>query len=112
MSARPLLAVALLLSLTDTALSGETRRPNILWLTCEDSSPNLGCYGDRLAVTPNLDRFAAQGVRYTHAFSVAGVCAPSRSCLITGMYPTTLGSHFMRCKAKLPAEVTTFTAYL
>src|SRR3954449_11079569 len=73
------------------------RRPNILWITCEDMSPNLGCYGDAYAVTPNLDRLAAQSVRYTHAFTVAGVCAPSRSCLITGMYPTSLGTHHMRC---------------
>jgi uncharacterized sulfatase len=90
----------------------EAKRPNILWLTCEDMSPNLGCYGDALAVTPNLDRFAAEGVRYTRAFSVAGVCAPSRSCLITGMYPTTLGSHYMRCQARLPAEVRCFSEHL
>jgi arylsulfatase A-like enzyme len=93
-------------------LAGADVRPNVLWLTCEDMSPNLGCYGDPDAVTPNLDAFAKTAVRYTHAFSVAGVCAPSRSCLITGMYPTTLGSHFMRCRAKLPEGVTTFTAYL
>jgi uncharacterized sulfatase len=112
MTARPLLALAAVLTLTDMALSAEARRPNILWLTCEDMSPNLGCYGDRQAVTPNLDRFAAQGVRYTHAFSVAGVCAPSRSCLITGMYPTTLGSHYMRCQATLPAGVLTYSEHL
>ncbi|MFQ3592723.1 MAG: sulfatase-like hydrolase/transferase [Gemmataceae bacterium] len=87
-------------------------RPNILWLTCEDISPNLGCYGDKDAKTPNLDAFAKTGTRYTNAFSVSGVCAPSRSALIMGMYPSTLGSHFMRCKAPLPAGVTTFTKYL
>lgn len=53
------------------------RRPNILWLTCEDMSPQLGCFGDKLAHTPNLDRMAAEGVRYTLAFSTSGVCAPS-----------------------------------
>ena len=62
-------------------------RPNILWLTCEDISPHLGCYGDPYATTPNLDRLAAVGVRYTNAFAVNGQCAPSRSCLITGVYP-------------------------
>ena len=41
-------------------------RPNILWISCEDMSPDLGCYGDAYAVTPNIDRLAAQGVRYTH----------------------------------------------
>ena len=71
-------------------------RPNILWITCEDITPSLGCYGDPAAVTPNLDRLAAEGVRYTNAYSVAGVCAPSRHALITGMYPTSTGGHNMR----------------
>ena len=87
-------------------------RPNILWITCEDMSPNLGCYGDTYAVTPNLDRLAARGVRYTHVFSHAGVCAPSRSGLITGMYPTSLGSHHMRCTTTLPGFVKCFPEYL
>ena len=51
--------------------------PNILWITCEDISPNIGCYGDDYATTPNIDRLATQGVRYTHAFAPIGVCAPS-----------------------------------
>ncbi|MGL4554589.1 MAG: sulfatase-like hydrolase/transferase [Gemmataceae bacterium] len=93
-------------------LAGAEARPNVLWLTCEDMSPSLGCYGDPDAVTPNLDAFAKAAVRYTHAFSVAGVCAPSRSCLITGMYPTTLGSQYMRCRARLPLGVTAFTVPL
>lgn len=88
------------------------QRPNVLWITCEDMSPNLGCYGDKYARTPHLDRLATQGVRYTNAFTVIGVCAPSRSCLITGMYPTSLGSHHMRCKAKLPDFIKCFPEYL
>lgn len=87
-------------------------RPNILWITCEDSSPNLRCYGDDDAVTPHLDRLAAEGVRYTRAFSVAGVCAPSRSCLITGMYPSTIGSQHMRSATRLPEGIKCFTEYL
>ncbi len=87
-------------------------RPNILWITCEDMSLNLGCFGDAYAVTPNLDRLAARGVRYTHVFSHAGVCAPSRSGLITGMYPTSLGSHHMRCSTTLPGFVKCFPEYL
>ena len=112
MKSRLLLALAALLLVGDMALSQEAKRPNILWLTCEDMSPNLGCYGDKAAVTPHLDRFAAQAVRYTRAFSVAGVCAPSRSCLITGMYPTTIGSHSMRCQATLPKDVLCFSKHL
>jgi uncharacterized sulfatase len=90
----------------------EPSRPNILWITCEDISPNLGCYGDRYAVTPNLDRLASQGVRFTHAFAPIGVCAPSRSCLITGMYPPSIGTHHMRCAGRLPDVVKCFPEYL
>ena len=70
--------------------------PNILWFSLEDTSPRFGCYGDALARTPNLDRVAAEGCRYDCAFSVAGVCAPSRAAIITGMYPTFIGAHHMR----------------
>ena len=97
------------------AASEETqlgKRPNVLWITCEDISPHLACYGDPEARTPNLDRFAAEGARYTNAFSVSGVCAPSRSCLITGMYPITLGTCHMRCKHPPRPPIKCFPAYL
>ena len=87
-------------------------RPNVLWITCEDTSPNLGCYGDAFAVTPNLDRLAAEGVRYTSAFAVASVCSPARSCLITGVYPTSLGTQHLRGILPLPAHIRCFTEYL
>lgn len=87
-------------------------RPNILWLTAEDISPNLGCYGDAYAATPNLDRFAAQAVRYTRAFGITGVCAPNRSCLVTGVFPNRLGSQGMRSTTTLPAEVKCFGEFL
>jgi len=88
------------------------RRPNILWITCEDIAPHLGCYGDPEAITPNLDRLAAGGTRYNNAFSVAGVCAPSRSCLITSVYPSSLGTHHMRCSNQPPEHVKCFPEYL
>jgi uncharacterized sulfatase len=87
-------------------------RPNIVWLTCEDTSPDLGCYGDSYARTPNLDKLAAQGARYNNAFSVYGVCAPSRSSIITGMYPSSIGTHHMRSKGVPPPYVKCFTEYL
>lgn len=87
-------------------------RPNIVWLSCEDMSPNLGCYGDPVAKTPNIDKLAARGIRFTNACSVAGVCAPSRSSIITGIYPSSLGTHLMRCQASLPDFVKTFPTYL
>ncbi len=106
------LSLAIAVVLCHSAFAADAPRPNILWITCEDMSPNLGCYGDRYAITPNLDRLAAEGVRYTRAFSVAGVCAPSRSCLITGMYPSTIGSQHMRSTTRLPPFIQCFTEYL
>ena len=66
-------------------------RPNIVWIVGEDMGPELGCYGDKNAATPNIDRLAREGARFTRAFTHAPVCAPSRSGLITGMYPTSIG---------------------
>lgn len=82
-------------------------RPNILWIIADDLSPDLGSYGDRWAQTPHLDRLAAQGARFTRAFTHAPVCAPSRSGLVTGMYPTTIGSHHMRSRLLAPPPLFT-----
>ena len=102
------------------------RRPNILWISFEDTNPFYGCYGDPVARTPNLDRLAADGCRWTHCFSTAGVCAPARSAVITGMYPISIGTHHMRTthtndatpemptpySALVPHYVKCFTEYL
>ena len=71
-------------------------RPNILWLTCEDMSLHLGCYGDDTVPTPHIDKLATQGVRYTNAYGTYGVCAPNRHTIIMGMYPTSTGAMAMR----------------
>ena len=72
------------------------KQPNIIWLSVEDMSPRLGCYGDATVPTPNIDRLAKQGVRFTNAFTTAGVCAPSRNAIITGRMQTSNGGHNMR----------------
>jgi N-sulfoglucosamine sulfohydrolase len=87
-------------------------RPNILWITAEDLSPNLGCYGDADARTPHLDAFARDAVRYTRAFATAPVCSPARSCLISGVYATTLGTQRLRSQFPVPSSVRGFPAYL
>ena len=87
-------------------------RPNILWITCEDISPNLGCCGDKYAVTPNLDRFARQAVRYTRAFATASVCTPVRSALITGVFASSLGTQHLRGPAQPPEQIRPFSEYL
>ena len=85
-------------------------RPNIVWIVGEDMGPELGCYGDSYARTPALDKLAAEGARFTRCFTHAPVCAPSRSGLITGRYPTSIGSHHMRSKLLEPPP--TFTSLL
>jgi N-sulfoglucosamine sulfohydrolase len=95
-----------------TKFKAAVEKPNILWITCEDTSPLLGCYGDKLAITPNLDKLAGAGIRYTKAFSTAPVCAPSRSCLITGVYATSLGTQHLRSLVKLPEKIKCFPEYL
>jgi arylsulfatase A-like enzyme len=93
-----------------TAFAAE--RPNILWITCEDISPNLGCYGDRYSVTPNLDGLAAKGMRYTNAISNAPVCAPARTTIITGLYPPSTGAEHMRSLVNLPTSFRLLPQYL
>lgn len=71
-------------------------QPNILWISLEDTSSRFGCTGDTLARTPHIDRLASEGCRFDRAFSTSGVCAPSRSAIITGLYQTAIGTHHMR----------------
>lgn len=87
-------------------------RPNILWLTCEDMSPNLGCFGDTYATSPNLDQLAARGLRYVNAISNAPVCAPARTTIISGLYPPATGSEHMRSLVRLPDRFHFFPQYL
>ncbi|MEO1012359.1 MAG: sulfatase [Bacteroidota bacterium] len=74
--------------------------PNIVWIVAEDQSPErFPMYGDSTISLPNLESLAQDGVTFTNAVSPVPVCAPARSALITGMYPTTLGTHNMRTHA-------------
>ena len=70
-------------------------KPNILWISAEDIGPHFGCYGDQHAITPNIDQLSSEGIRFTNAYTTAGVCAPCRSGIITGMYQNSIGTHHM-----------------
>jgi len=95
-----------------TATATAEDRPNILWLTSEDHGPQMGCYGDRYATTPNVDRLAAKGMIYTRAWSNAPVCAPARTTIISGLYPPSTGSEAMRSLVPFPSGKSMFPRYL
>lgn len=88
-----------------SSLTAPVTRPNILWITSEDNGPQLGCYGDSYATTPNIDRLAAKGMIYTNCWSNAPVCAPARTTIVSGIYPTSLSAQHMRSQVDLPASV-------
>ncbi len=92
--------------------SNSSKRPNILWITSEDNSPMLGCYGDEFATTPNLDAFAIEGVLYENTFANVPVCAPARSTLITGMYGSSMGTQNMRSRNSIPEFIKMYPDYL
>lgn len=110
--ARLLWLCGLMIGLSPIPVGAAEDRPNILWISFEDISPDLGCYGVDYADTPNLDRFATESVRYTRAWSNAGICAPARATLITGMYPPGTGAQNMRSEVPLPNFIRAFPEYL
>ena len=81
--------------------------PNIVCLLAEDIGPAFGCYGDSYATTPNIDRLAAGGMVYDFALTTAPICAPSRSCLATGLYATSMGTQHLRCEVAFPEVLKT-----
>ncbi|MFT7643348.1 MAG: N-sulfoglucosamine sulfohydrolase, partial [Pirellulaceae bacterium] len=102
----------LILALGVSSVGLSADRPNIVWITAEDMSATLGCYGDEYATTPHIDQLSTQSVRYTHAFASAPVCSPSRSCLITGCYAPSLGTQQMRSAFPIPEFMTGFPSHL
>ena len=74
-------------ALADNRPKDAPKRPNVLLIVSEDNGPELGCYGDKFAQTPALDRLAGEGVRFHNAYITNPVCSPSRSSIFTGLYP-------------------------
>lgn len=107
--ARTFLLLVLVLPGAAGAAAG---RPSFLWLSLEDTSTQLGAYGDRGAVTPHIDALARDGIRFANAYATAPVCAVSRSALITGVYAVALGAQFMRTDILRPEQIKPFPWYL
>jgi arylsulfatase A-like enzyme len=105
-------ALAVFLAAGQPEARAADARPNLLWISAEDiSAATVGCYGGA-AHTPRIDALASEGIRYDKAYSAAPVCAPSRSAIITGIMPTTLGSLPMRCRATPPPFLVGFPRLL
>ena len=95
--------LAPILALSALAATAFAAQPNILWVSSEDHGPQMGCYGDTFATTPNLDKFATRALRYTHAWAVAPVCAPTRTTIISGLHGPSSGGDHMRSMVAYPA---------
>lgn len=98
--------------LSALAASAAADRPNILWITCEDTGPQLGCYGDSYSLSPNLDALAAGGMRFKRAWSCAPVCAPARTVIISGLYAQSTGAEHMRSLVSLPRDFKMYPQFL
>jgi choline-sulfatase len=89
----------------------EPRRPNVLWIVADDFAPYVyGAYGNKVVRTPNLDRLAAEGLRFDRAFCNSPVCTASRQSFLTGRYPRTIG--VTQLSTPLPASETTLAELL
>lgn len=94
------------------SLSAQQQKlPNILWLVTEDMSPYLSCYGNKLITTPNLDKLAGKGIRYTNAYSNGTQCSPARSTVISGIYAVTTGTDIHR-RQRITNDAFFFPQYL
>jgi arylsulfatase A-like enzyme len=88
-------------------------RPNFLWIITEDCSASyFGCYGDKQATTPNIDKLASEGILYKNACCQTPVCAPSRSTFMTGVYDNSMGTQHMRSFYSLPDFIKFYPYYL
>jgi arylsulfatase A-like enzyme len=100
-------------SLLCTASAIATDKPNILWITSEDNDYGwLGCYGNKQAQTPRLDKLAAGGLLFKHAYSNAPVCAVARSTILNGAYAPTMGTQHMRSRHAIPKKYKPYVSYL
>ena len=105
MNVKSLLSTGAAISSTLCTFAQKTEKPNILWIYLEDQSPLYSCYGVDFNQTPTIDKLAKDGVIFNKAFMPSPVCSPTRSSLMTGMMPTTIGSHNHRSARSSAHEI-------
>ena len=96
------LCLSLVIGLWIGGFAPASARPNILWITIEDWSPDLSCYGTKGIHTPHVDKLASEGIRYETAFTTSPVCSTSRSAMMTGFHQNYIGAHQHRTDDKKP----------
>ncbi len=88
------------------------RRPNVLFIAVDDLKPMLGCYGDTVIKTPNIDRLASHGTVFLNAHCQQAICGPSRASLLTGLRPDATGIYDLQTKIRaLTPDVVTLPQY-
>lgn len=91
MTNRSLLVLAAWCLMAATSLAADAKKPNVLFIISDDLNNLLGCYGDPLAKTPNIDKLAKRGVLFEKAYCTFPLCGPSRNSMLTGLYPNSTG---------------------
>jgi uncharacterized sulfatase len=111
---RPVAALLLVILVGCSAPDGE-QRPNVVWIIAEDLSQDVGAYGNDAVNTPNIDRLAREGMKFTHVFTAAPICTPSRTALAAGRHQGSIGAHHMRypdsLKPPLPEGIQTVNGH-
>ena len=109
----PILAVLLCAFAWHAAPAVGAPRTNVLFIMADDLNNLLGCYGDPLAKTPNIDRLAARGVRFERAYCTFPLCGPSRNSMLTGLYPNSTGilANAQVFRQTIPAQVSLSQAF-
>ncbi len=88
---KPLISICCLLFLQSVSVVHAVKQPNVVFFLVDDMGwRDVACFGSSFYETPNIDRFAKQGVRFTNAYAACHVCSPTRASIMTGKYPARL----------------------
>lgn len=107
-----LLFILICISISDSQSqslnSPENYRPNIIFIAIDDLRPELGTYGSKIAITPNIDAIASQGIQFDNAYCQQAICGPSRASVLTGLRPETSGiiHNYIKIRDTLPEVIT------